>query len=310
MQMNKLYLFLIFIVAISGCNKFNQATSTTTCSDSDGIRTAKSLITDEIIKELSDVKGQDGSRLFDQSEIRATIAQIDIAFDSIRTSKTDPNSTKVFCTASVKATIPLLIIEKANRGFQITETRRNVDDSANEYGLRGTANGFSRDLDYNLQPTDDRQQIYTQLTNGEPIINFLSEVAAAVLIVPMLEAKEAEDANAASIVDAQNAANQLQLEQQKSEALQLSLTAAQEENTIAKNALYKAWASIPPSRRAELIDSQNEWEKRIKIDCQSEVIQQVKDDISLIPLFELQCETIKITDRTVELGSNQPQATE
>ena len=74
--------------------------------------------------------------------------------------------------------------------------------------------------------------------------------------------------------------------------------------------MYKAWASIPPSRRAELIDSQNEWEERIKIDCQSEVIQQVKGDISLISLFELQCETIKIKDRTLELGSIQPQASE
>ena len=308
--MNKLLGLLALCAAISGCDKFNQVTTTTTCSDSDGVKTAKSLFSDEIAKQLSDLKSQDGSRLFDQAGIRATLAKIDISFESIRTSKTDPNSTKVFCTASVKATIPPELLGTANKGFQITKSRKSVEDSASEYGLSGTANSFARDVDYDLQPTDNREEIYAHVANGEPIINFASEVATAILIVPMAEAKEAEDARAAAAANAQQAVAQMQEDQQKSEKLQADLIAAQEENSVAKSSLNTAWSSIPADRQAELTSSQKEWVQNRKDACQTEATQSAGDDSAQIPLLELQCETTKIKERTEQLGNTQSQSTE
>lgn len=307
--MKKFFALPVLLLAISGCNKLNQATSTTTCSDSDGVRTAKSLLNDEMVKELSKLKRQDGSSLFSQSEVRATLARIDIKFESIRTSKTDPNSTKVFCTASVEAIIPPTLIGIANKGFQITKSRHGVEESAGEYGLSGTANVFSRDVDYDLQPTDNREEIYAHVANGEPIINFASEVATAILIVPMAEAKEADDAKAAAAADAQRAASEMQEEQEHNEKLQADLIAAQEDNSIAKNSLNTMWDSMSGDRQVELTESQKAWIQSRKDDCQSEATQKAGDDVAAIPLLALQCETTKIKKRIEELG-NQPQSAE
>ena len=96
---------------LMSCDKNSNSISTqkVNCSDIDGL----TAVTAAIINDAEKVVKKEANEL-SLSEIRASIDTLKLTVEDVRTSKQDPNSTKVYCEANVVLNIPLNTIEDAN----------------------------------------------------------------------------------------------------------------------------------------------------------------------------------------------------
>ena len=297
--MNREHLLIFALIALTGCNKVNQLT-TVTCSNEKGVETAKSLISDQVQKDFIEAKNSDGTPVFDQAAVRATLSKLQISFENIRTSKSDPNSTKVFCDATYKVSVPTDLYQTVSDGIRLNAPNSSADKVALKYGFSASANIFTREIDYALQPTDDRQSIFAEMIDAKNPANFLSEIIASALAKPMLEAKRAEEQRAAEEAEAQAQAAADQQAQQKIEQQQATLEAIQQENLLAKNALNQLWSVIPKERQGELSPAQTAWVQKKNIDCQIESAEKSTDPTQN-EIDRLSCDTSRIRYRVSEL---------
>jgi len=219
MRYPKILLLPVFALCMTGCDKVKQLTSTS-CSDASGVAVATSIIKDAVEKQLKNQKNDEGTSAFDLAAIRATLSKMTLSFESIRTSKTDPNSTKVFCTANAKVVLPVDFMNTANSSFSTIDgdNARTVSVIASKYELTTNANAFSKDLDYDLQPTDDGKSIFAEVQEENALSNFMQEVADAVLEKPIIEAQRAREAKAVADAKQQQASMQAQANQQNEQA--------------------------------------------------------------------------------------------
>lgn len=189
--MTKLQSVLVLgaVMSLGGCNKLGLG-SETSCSDPEGTTVAGSIILDEVAKQLDGEKLPDGSRLFDPSLVRATVAKLKVAFTDVRTTKKDPNSSKVFCTGTVQLTLPSELATEAEAGLRLTG-KSNLRELAESYDLKANANVFSADMDYDLQPTDDGKSIFAEIDPAKSA-SFLHDAVGGALVKPIIEAKRAQ----------------------------------------------------------------------------------------------------------------------
>ena len=117
---NRIYIALLFIgtVMIQGCDNliqsYNNMISVNTCSDE---RTQESII-HNAIKEVAtnyvlNAKDDNDKSIFDAANVRASVPQLLLKINDVRTTKADPNSKKKFCESVLEITVPPNVLNDA-----------------------------------------------------------------------------------------------------------------------------------------------------------------------------------------------------
>lgn len=190
-------LLLLAVLSGVGCSDIRKL-GETSCSDPDGLVLVTKLVVDHASNKLADEKDADGDRLFDSSAIRAELSRYQLAVADIRTDKTDPNSTKVFCKGSLKVTLPVASLS------EVDDALRSIDQGdltalAGRSGVERNANVFTSEIEYTLQPTDDKKSIYAEVPQDHASGEFIRWVAGSQLVASMRRAATAEKSIASAI---------------------------------------------------------------------------------------------------------------
>jgi uncharacterized protein YecT (DUF1311 family) len=210
----------------------------------------------------ADLEAEDGTRLAGSSRIGATVAELEMTIEDIRTTKKDPDSTKRFCAGTARIVAPLTMIQDADQTRKLLDMG-DVDSLFEQAGLKRSADALSFDIEYSVQPTDKRDKIYGEVEGAGFQLTALGQLVGAHLarreIEGATQAKAAQDAAAAA-----ETARQVQAAQQAD----LDLSAA--ENKLAAQKINALWRALPDDTRSQLLELQRAWVRKKAADCDIE----------------------------------------
>lgn len=274
---------------LTSCNRIG----TVECNNADGQAVISSLLSDQIIQATRDQLGTAASEpLTNEAKIRATVAQIKILIEDIRTTKKDEASTKRGCAATVKLVLPLNMIANAEK-FHTSNQLQSISSLTDAVGLQRSADSYTHQLTYSVQPTDDKKKVYGEIEAFGPVANALGEIIAAHMVLPMQEASQQTEAAAAQ-------AQQALLDQQTQAQSQADLELATAENKLAVQAYSEVWKSLPDTVRAQNVEIQRAWAKKKTADCNIKAAETSTDPL-IKEAARLRCETEQTQGRVEEL---------
>ena len=276
---HKLCQYLLCIVAITAMtacgdkNPFKQGVSAD-CSSEQTQALIPSLIkeqTEKLLKEETKSDSNDSFK-FDLSKARATMESIKITVENIRTVKEDPSSTKKFCKATVKFTIPTEVLSNVEKSSELTQSLSSINKSlgfreqAQKDGFEINANVATRDFEYNSQASDDKKQVFVELEQGKPLAELLGIVAVYEQLKNKLETAEIE-------AKTQEAANQ----EAAIATAKAELDSAQRNNSAARQQINNLWNSMPKDYQNALLSEQKAWVAQKKAQCGAVTVGETPD---------------------------------
>jgi len=288
MKQKKLVLAGIFTALLSGCGQ-----SAVTCSDEGAKKALESAIRESLEEvAVERVKDENGSQPISNSSIRAAIAEIKLVIENIRTTKEDPNSTKKFCTGSLKIVFSPETFEAATKARQLVNLS-SVEEMADLADVEKGADYLKGELDYNVQPTDDGEKIFAEFENADGKLDVFGEVIAASLLKTRIEAQARDNQQQAEAAQREAdaaiaAANKANLDQAS-----LALKSADQ-------ALNYAWQSIDAETRKSILAQQRIWIKQKDSSCKVEALQSSTNPAEQ-KIYELQCKANVTNSRAQEL---------
>jgi uncharacterized protein YecT (DUF1311 family) len=257
MQNSKPLRYTIFILAsaliLSACDMENPLSqSNSDCGSKETQTVLRDIIKTETEKTLKDTDGMDISKA------RATLAQIKITVDNVRTTKQDPNSSKKFCTGRIKLSVPSELYANIEQAFALTKKQTTLKDLFQTDGFEVNANVISRDFDYSTQPTDDKKTLYVELEQAKPLVSAVGALLTLDQMKSKLEAKAIEE-------KAQETANM----EARVATAKADYEKAQRENTEARKSINATWNAMPKEKKDEILADQKAWVAQKKAQCGS-----------------------------------------
>ena len=144
------------------------------CSNEAGLSALQNIIIEAVEMQMRSNNGD-----LTLSSVRASIAKIGMAVESIRTSKNDPNSNKVFCEGKLTLSLPSDLIEDARASLKAGGKNDNIEQFLSGFNYQksaAAANKYQIDLVYNLQPTDDGKQVYAEPEDSTNAVSGISKL--------------------------------------------------------------------------------------------------------------------------------------
>ena len=279
---------LFGVLLLSGCGQ-----ASVSCSDEDAKSALKAAIRENLEKvAIEQATGEDGSRSISNSTIRASIAKIKLVIENIRTTKEDPDSTKRFCTGSLKIVFSTKTFADASKARELVGLS-DVEKMADAADIEKGADYLKGDLDYNVQPTDDGKKIYAEFENADDKLQVFGEVVAASLLKSSIEtqARNKKEQEEFAIKEQEAAINM-----EKSANLQQASEAAKS----ADQALNVAWQSLAPDTRKQLLAQQRIWIKQKDASCKVRGLQSSTDAADQ-KIAEILCKAELSNQRTNQL---------
>jgi uncharacterized protein YecT (DUF1311 family) len=282
--MLRLFILSALLIGLSACGH-----KTLGCSAADAQIPAVSIVKEQLEKQIaSRVKDEGSEHGFSLSKIRAAIAQLVITIEDIRTSKEDPNSTKRFCTGTVKVRFPAAVLDDAEKTREAAQAG-TISELADNSGVDRAADTFSTPLEFNVQPTDSGDKVFAEVESGNPIFKFTSDVVASSLLRSTVEnAKREQDQAVAAQTAAENAAI--------TEQRNANLNAAKTENQLAAQTINATWNAISSDMRGQILPLQRAWVRKKAADCRVESAA-ASTDPTEIEVARLACDTRVTQDR-------------
>lgn len=253
------------------------------------------LVRQEVERKASRELRQSDRQLASPANLRASLALIQFVIDDIRTSKEDPDSTKKFCAGSFKATIPANMLADAERTYELLEIG-TVTDYAEQRGVKASANIFSYDLEFSVQPTDDGAKIFGEIEHPDSLVGFLSGVVVAHLATGQVQQAKADS-------------DQAELEQQRLNAAaevaqkKATLTEARTEHDLARQTLTVTWDALSEADQANLTANQTAWNQSKRADCNLEAGQYSTDPTER-EASRMRCDARMTRERVAALRSH------
>lgn len=236
---------------------------------------------------------------YDRSKLSAALSKMGLELKDVRTTRTDPNSSRKFCSAKVSISFSDKVIKLIDdtRTAAELESRSNL---ANRAGIEHDATGLAVELEYSVQPTDDGSKLIAESDAFGPSKDVLAEMFSSYLL--------SDEVRQAKIAADQEESQRLTQEQaiataSESAQRQLSVASMQEaqaENRLAVQRIGAVWRAILPATRNRLAPIQTAWNKRITAQCTVESSGQTTDP-DLFRAAKLQCETRALQARASEL---------
>jgi len=187
--MNKFAALLVFPLVSACSGKHDVA------CDGDA---AKAVITSNLrtalAKQISDLYGKESSTTaygVDTASIRASAGKLRLRLEEVLTTKSDPDSTRKFCRATLKIEVPSDTIKDADAARDLMGYRSTADAAA-RIGLEFDGVTIAAPFDYSVQPTDDGKKIIGTVDVANAGTVLASTVVAESLMKGALEKREAE----------------------------------------------------------------------------------------------------------------------
>lgn len=282
-----------FFVATLGCllAACSQLTGvSTSCSGPDASSVTLDIVKDQIRKLAS--QNDDDAPALSKSKIRATVQQLALTLEDVRTSKDDPNSTKQFCTGKLKLVAPAEMVTDAGETREMAGLN-SIEDLAENANVEANANAFTADIEFNVQPTDDGQKIYAQVESGDEAIAFFAELVKDHLLKTAVADLKAEQDRIAS----EQQAAQVAATNEQWAAL---LDEAKAENKLAIDSINAIWKAVPADARARMLAVQKAWQRRKDATCRVEAASNATSENEM-QLARLRCDTREQNSRANEL---------
>lgn len=222
-------------------------------------QTEKFIKTDE---KLNSPAFTSAFKSIDLSKARATMEQIKITVENIRTIKEDPSSTKKFCKATVKLTIPTELLSNVDKSVELVQSLKtgekifDLKKVAQDNGFDINANVATRDFEYNSQSSDDKKQVFVELEQSKPLTTFVA-------FLSMVEQMANRIETAVSEAKTQEAANQ----EAATATAKAELDNAQRNNNAARKLINNLWNSMPKDYQTILLAEQKAWVAQKKAQC-------------------------------------------
>ncbi|ALF60975.1 hypothetical protein [Psychrobacter urativorans] len=157
-------------VTLSACQ-----TKKIDCSNKEGLSAVIAALTKDAEQEIKST-----NPTVTLSAIRAAINNLAFSIKEVRTSKQDPNSTKVFCEAAFVVNVPVNVIEDAEEAMKKAGYDSNVELALEENGFEissAAANSYQATISYNLQPTDDGKSTLSRIDEGKTqVVNAIHDL--------------------------------------------------------------------------------------------------------------------------------------
>lgn len=266
-------LILPIVMILNGCDKGLDAISddTVKCGDESSLELVQSLLKDSTQSHVKNIATNESVAL-DSAALRASTNQIQFNLADVRTSKTDPNSTKVFCVAALSTSLDPEIINRANFVTAYYE-QANLNEEAFQQDIEMDGNTLNYSLEYSIQPTDDGTSIYGQLQNGSELIDFIGTAVVNALQKNAVQAMKAQEqkANVENIIAAKRAVAEEAASIAEAEATASVEAASDLASIAAEKAQAKAtmdykrgefndlWKSASSEARESLAEGQQQW---------------------------------------------------
>ena len=240
------------------------------------------------------MQDENGNFLIGVSSVRASIAKVKLVLVDIRTTKEDPDSTKRFCTGTLK-------IVFSPETFQAAEAARGllglpkIASAIDNAGLEKGADYLKASLDYSVQPTDDGAKVFAEFEGGDGKLDIFGEVVAASLLRQRIENKvraEKEEAEFAR--------------KQQEDAVQAmrsaGLEAAVAQRRASQEAIGVVWNSMDANVRQQLLPQQRAWIKQKDAMCRVQGLQSSIEPTEQ-KTAEESCQTQENNNRTQQLSN-------
>jgi uncharacterized protein YecT (DUF1311 family) len=267
----------------------------TGCASDSSREAITSLVREEVAKAAeAELALEDGSRMSAASKVRATVAELKVLIEDIRTTKKDPDSTRRFCAGTAKVVIPLNMIQDADQTRKLLDLS-SVDSLLEEAGLTRSADALTFDLEYSVQPTDKRDKIYGEVEGASPKFAALGQVVGAHLARDEIEGASKAWAAKAAAAEAETA-------RQTEAAQKADLDMAAAENKLANQQINAVWKALPEDARSQFLEMQRAWVRKKTADCN---IEAAGASTEALPkeAARLRCDTRLTTTRISELQS-------
>ena len=267
----------------------------TDCASDSSREVITAIVREQVEKAAeAELASEDGTRMSAASKIRATVAEMKVLIEDIRTTKEDPDSTKRFCAGTAKVVIPLAMIQGADQTRKLLDLS-NVDSLLEEAGLKRSADALTFDLEYSVQPTDKKDKVYGEVEGAAPQFAALGQVVGAHLARREIEGASKAQAAQVAAADAETA-------KQTEAAQKADLDMAAAENKLANQQINAVWKALPEDARSQLLEMQRAWVRKKTADCN---IEAAGASTEALPkeAARLRCDTLFTTTRISELQS-------
>jgi len=275
---------------LSGCGA-----AATDCASQASRDVITSIVREQVERAAeAELAAEDGTKLASASKIRATVAELKVLIEDIRTTKKDPDSTKRFCAGTARVVVPLSMIQDADQTRKLLDMS-TVDNLLEQAGLKRSADSVTFDLEYSVQPTDKRDKIYGEVEGAAPMFTALGEIVGA-----HLARREIEGASQAQA--AELAAAEAETAKQTEAAQKADLDLATAENKLANQQINTLWKNLPEEARSQLLELQRAWVRKKTADCNIEA-SGVSTEAMPKEAARLRCDTRLTMGRISELQS-------
>ena len=308
------YFTLAFITCtslLSGCNLMQSEQAN--CDSPESKQLAQQVLSDTLNQtSLVTLKQwiETGENPIDVSKLRATVDQIQFDLSDVRTTRSDPQSSKKFCTAVMSAKIPANLINDANT-TRTLQNQPKIADVAVLNDLKLESSTLSHDLEYSVQPTDGGKKLYVEIQNNELSIQFISSLLMDALQKNALQAQHAEiqqqqmqeqqyEAEQQAAEDAQNQQAAFQQQADRQAYQQLQVSEAQTQLDQANQKLNLIWNSTSKAIRNDLLAEQRVWLKKRELECRLNSTDAAPEQQELV---RIRCETGTTLQRASALKS-------
>ena len=293
MGQTKMRKLLLSVVALSTTLITSCSLSETSCSDED----AKVALEAAIRKGLENVSMEraaddDGDLLIGASAIRASISNLKLIIDDIRTTKKDPDSTKRFCTGNLKIVFSPETFASANSARELVGLPK-LDAAIDRADLEKGVDYLKGSLDYSVQPTDDRKKVFAEFDGESNKLDIFGEVVAASLLKTKIETK-------VRLQKEEEEFARKQEEEAVQNKLNADLEAAMALRKASNEAIGVVWNSIQSEVRQQLLPQQRAWIKQKDAGCRVEGLQESTNSIEQRTV-EAYCQARLNNERTNQL---------
>jgi uncharacterized protein YecT (DUF1311 family) len=272
------------------------------CSSSEATSTTINVLKEALEKTTySKVSGGEASETVSKASIRAAIAQMGFTLEDIRTTREDPNSTKRFCEGTLKIRFPADDLSNADEARSAAQLG-TVTQLADANDVDREADTFSAKADYDVQPTDTGDKLFSETETKSPIMTVASEVLASSLLHNVLQSAAAAEQQQE---DAQKAQQNAALAEQKA----ANLNSAKTDNQLATQSILAVWRAIPSNIRTQLLPQQRAWARKKDADCRVEAAGASTDPTEM-EAARLTCDTRITQERISFLQSYGAQSTD
>lgn len=303
----KRFVPFMLVVALTACAEKKQEVA---CNGETSKSVVASLLKDELVKHItSDFAAQatvPGSNV-DGSVIRATVDKISITLDDVLTTKSDPNSTKKFCSSTLKLSVPAEVVNDSDAARSMLSLT-NSHQQALQAGVDFDANTVKASLDYNVQPTDDGQKIYGSTSEQNAAIIFASTLVEQSLLKNALQQQKAAQAQQQQQQALQAQQQQAEIAQAQAAESQATLVKAQADIKSANDAINVVWNAGNKEWRQGMLPEQRLWLAQRENDCKIKALDSGVSDSVAFQTSKLNCEVQMTVDRTQVLKASLQQS--